>query len=98
MIVRIVKLTFRPEEIESFKHILEESKEKIRAFPGVLHLQMLQSTQEPNIFFTYSHWESEQDLENYRHSPLFKSTWAKTKPLFSAPAEAWSNNELHRLD
>ncbi|MBL4707712.1 MAG: antibiotic biosynthesis monooxygenase [Flavobacteriales bacterium] len=98
MIVRIVKLTFRTEEIESFKTILEDSKEKIRAFPGVLYLQMLQASKEPSVFFTYSHWESEQDLENYRHSELFKSTWAKTKPLFSAPAQAWSNNELHRLD
>ncbi len=98
MIVRIVKLTFRVDEIATFKGILEESKEKIRAFPGVLHLQMLQSTKDPAIFFTYSHWETENDLENYRHSELFKNTWAKTKPLFSAPAEAWSNHELHRLD
>ncbi|MFT6199257.1 MAG: hypothetical protein ACJAQ2_001029, partial [Vicingaceae bacterium] len=39
MIVRIVKLTFRETEIETFKKILEDSKENIRAFPGVLHLQ-----------------------------------------------------------
>lgn len=97
MIVRIVKLTFREEEIDAFKTILEESKEKIRAFPGVLHLQMLQCTSQPNVFFTYSHWNTPEDLENYRKSDLFKSTWAKTKPLFSAPAEAWSNQQLHLL-
>lgn len=97
MIVRIVKLTFREEEIETFKKVLEDSKEKIRAFPGVLHLQILQSTDNPRIFFTYSHWENQEALENYRHSALFKATWAKTKPLFSEKAEAWSNNELHLL-
>ncbi len=32
MIVRIVKLTFREEKIETFKLVLEESKEHIRAF------------------------------------------------------------------
>tara|TARA_B110000046_G_scaffold186024_1_gene231501 strand:- start:49 stop:345 length:297 start_codon:yes stop_codon:yes gene_type:complete len=97
MIVRIVKLTFREEEIETFKEILEESKEHIRAFPGVLHLQMLQSADNPCIFFTYSHWKNAQALENYRHSNLFKSMWAKTKPLFTKKAEAWSSNELHLL-
>ena len=97
MIVRIVKLTFREEEISNFKQVLEDSKEKIRAFPGVLHLQMLQSAEDPCIFFTYSHWESKEDLENYRHSELFKSTWAKTKPLFSAKPEAWSTHQLHLL-
>jgi len=98
MIVRIVKLTFRKEEMESFKKILLDSKEKIRAFPGVLRLEILQCESDPSIFFTYSYWESLDDLENYRHSPLFKDTWAKTKALFAKPAEAWSNNRLHLLD
>lgn len=97
MIVRIVKLTFRESEIETFKFILKESKKKIRAFPGVLHLEMLQCETDPTIFFTYSHWKNAEDLENYRHSHLFKTTWAKTKPLFSKPAEAWSNHTIHRL-
>ncbi|MFB1022921.1 MAG: antibiotic biosynthesis monooxygenase [Vicingaceae bacterium] len=97
MIVRIVKLTFQETEIDTFKQILEDSMENIRAFPGVLHLQMLQSTRNPCIFFTYSHWESSEDLENYRRSDLFKNTWAKTKPLFTDKPEAWSNNELHIL-
>lgn len=51
MIVRIVKLTFRETEIDTFKQILEDSKENIRAFSGVLHLQMLQSAHNPCIFF-----------------------------------------------
>ncbi|MFT6166380.1 MAG: quinol monooxygenase YgiN [Vicingaceae bacterium] len=97
MIVRIVKLTFRKEEIDTFKQVLEESKELIRAFPGVLHLQMLQSADNPCIFFTYSHWENSTALENYRHSNLFKSTWAKTKILFAEKAEAWSTDQLHLL-
>lgn len=97
MIVRIVKLTFRESEVDNFKQILENSKEKIRAFPGVLHLQMLQSINNPCVFFTYSHWKTAQDLESYKHSELFKTTWAKTKPLFSAKPEAWSNHELHIL-
>jgi heme-degrading monooxygenase HmoA len=97
MIVRIVKLTFREEEIETFKQVFEDSKDKIRNFPGVLYLELLQDTKQNNVFCTYSHWNSENDLENYRHSDLFKNTWAKTKPLFKSKPEAWSSNLLHRL-
>lgn len=97
MIVRIVKLTFREEEIPTFQQILIDSKEKIRAFPGNLYLEMLQDENNPCIFFTYSQWEQAEDLENYKHSELFQSTWAKTKVLFSAKPEAWSNQRLHQL-
>jgi len=97
MIVRLVKMTFRLEEIEPFKKVFEASKEKISAFPGVIHLELLNGTDQPEVFFTYSHWESAEALENYRHSELFRTTWAKTKPLFAAKAEAWSTNQLAKL-
>jgi len=97
MIVRIVKMTFRTEEIVHFKSVFEESKQLIRSFTGVLYLELLQDQSNPSIFFTYSHWEREEDLELYRRSDLFKKVWSKTKPLFAAPAEAWSNERLHQL-
>jgi len=97
MIVRIVKLTFRTEEIEAFKSIFETSKKSIRKFDGIAHLECLQSKNDPRIFFTYSHWQDETALENYRHSPLFKDTWAKTKALFAEKPEAWSNELIDRL-
>ena len=33
-------------------------------------------------FFTFSHWESEADLNAYRESALFGEVWPKTKALF----------------
>jgi len=93
MIVRIVKLTFREEEVETFKKLFEQKKDKIRNFEGCLHLKLLQGLNQSNVFFTYSHWDSEDDLNNYRYSELFAETWAATKLLFSAKAEAWSVNE-----
>ena len=40
MIVRIVKMEFRVEEIETFKAVFEASKANIRTFPGVLYLEL----------------------------------------------------------
>jgi|SRR5690554_5094590 len=97
MIIRIVKMTFRVDEIDNFKTVFENSKDKIRNFPGVQHLELLQGTDAPNVFFTYSYWKTAEDLENYRHSELFKTTWSKTKPLFEKKAEAWSTIRLHHL-
>lgn len=90
MIKRIVKLTFHPEHIDAFKQIFEDSKHKIRARKGCHHLELWQGKNDPNIFFTYSFWTSEDDLNAYRYSDLFKATWAKTKVLFSDKPEAWS--------
>lgn len=98
MIIRVVKMTFRIEEIENFKTVFKNSKEKIRGFPGVQHLELLQANDTPNIFFTYSYWKTAEDLEKYRHSALFKTVWSKTKPLFKEKAEAWSTNRLHNLE
>lgn len=98
MIVRIVKMTFKADKVEQFKGVFDASKEKIRAYPGVMHLELLQDKANPSIFFTYSQWESEKDLENYRNSELFKVTWAQTKPLFKEAAQAWTTYMLHHLN
>lgn len=90
MIKRIVKLTFQEDKIEAFEKVFEESKTFIRNRAGCQHLELFQDIHRPNIFFTYSFWDSEDDLNDYRHSELFKTTWAKTKVLFAGKPEAWS--------
>ncbi len=90
MIIRIVKMTFKPEKVNEFLTIFDESKQLIRAMPGCTHLELLNDLKEPNIFFTYSYWNSENELNNYRNSDLFLTVWKKTKALFIAKAEAWS--------
>ena len=53
-------------------------------------MELLQSASEPNVLFTLSIWERESDLEIYRQSELFLSTWARTKALFADKPEAWT--------
>lgn len=91
MIKRIVKLTFREEAVSNFLNdVFEHSKERIRAFPGCRHMELLQNLNQPNVLFTLSYWDDEAALEAYRQSELFQSTWAKTKVLFAGKAEAWT--------
>ncbi|RSK40345.1 putative quinol monooxygenase [Mangrovimonas spongiae] len=97
MFVRIVKMGFQPEKINEFLANFEANKEHIRSFDGCEFLELYRDKNNPNIFFTYSYWNHEDDLERYRQSSLFKSVWAKTKPLFNTKPEAWSVNKLHSL-
>jgi len=90
MITRIVQMTFRDEAIKDFTDLFEARKETIRNFPGCTHLELWQDNTLPNIFFTYSIWHSQPDLDHYRFSEFFKDTWGKTKALFSEKPHAWS--------
>ena len=92
MVVRIVKMTFRKEKIDTFLSIFETYKKAIRQQPGCTHLKLIQDIHHPEIFCTYSHWESEDDLNNYRYSATFKEVWPLTKSLFLAKPEAWSSS------
>ncbi|MBR9758522.1 MAG: antibiotic biosynthesis monooxygenase [Algicola sp.] len=97
MLVRIVKMGFDPLKTDTFLANFEAVKQHIRDFEGCMFLELYRDKQHPHIFFTYSYWKSEADLERYRHSALFKSVWAKTKPLFNTKPEAWSVDKLHSL-
>ena len=90
-------MSFDPAKIDEFLANFEVNKKKIRKFEGCNFLELYRDQNNTNIFFTYSYWDSETDLNNYRHSELFKSVWAKTKPLFNDKPEAWSVNKLESL-
>ena len=91
-------MTFQKEKIADFLQLFESNKQKIRNFKGCLYLRLMQDLHTENVFFTYSHWENENDLENYRKSELFQGVWANTKLYFLEKPEAWSVKEIVCLD
>jgi heme-degrading monooxygenase HmoA len=90
MINRIVRLTFEPKLVNDFLAVFENSKNHIANFPGCQGLTLLKDADFNNVYYTYSLWLNESDLEKYRHSELFKTTWAATKKLFNAKPLAFS--------
>ena len=97
MFVRIVKMSFHQENIAAFLENFESVKNKIRNAPGNRFLELYQDKNNSTIFFTYSYWETESDLENYRNSDLFNEVWTFTKKLFNDKPEAWSVDKLASL-
>tara|TARA_R110000868_G_scaffold131418_2_gene341450 strand:+ start:834 stop:1130 length:297 start_codon:yes stop_codon:yes gene_type:complete len=97
MFVRIVKLSFHEEKIPAFLENFESIKDRIRLAPGNKLLELYQDKNNKSIFFTYSYWETEADLENYRNSAFFDEVWTFTKKLFNDKPEAWSVDKLASL-
>ncbi len=94
MINRIVKMKFREEHIEDFIRFTSDIYDVIKSQEGCLHLNILQDKKHPEIFFTYSCWNSEKDLDNYRKSEFFNNIWPKTKKWFAGKPEAWSTETV----
>ncbi len=90
MLIRIVRMSFRPENVENFLVLFKQSEEQIRNFQGCLHLELLKDYHQNHIYFTYSHWTNEKALESYRKSNLFREVWQKTKTLFAEKPVAYS--------
>lgn len=97
MFIRIVKMTFQEDKVNDFLANFHGHKHLIRAVHGCTKLELYQDKNNSSIFFTYSFWDSEHDLEVYRNSDLFNKVWSKTKILFDVKPEAWSVDTLETL-
>lgn len=83
-------MSFEPSKITDFKVHFETVRETIKAFQGNCFLELYQDIDNESTFFTYSHWQTAEDLENYRQSDFFKKVWSETKIIFNSKPEAWS--------
>jgi quinol monooxygenase YgiN len=98
MIVRIVRMTFRTEEVINFLELFKSHQKQIRNFPGCRHLELLRDTHKPEVMSTYSLWDSEEALNAYRDSEVFAGLWPKTKALFAEKPIAHSYEQLIRVE
>jgi quinol monooxygenase YgiN len=70
--------------------MFEKKKPFIENFNGCSSLQLMQDDKEANVLYTISTWESPEQLETYRNSELFATTWQFTKTLFNDKPLAYS--------
>lgn len=94
MIIRIVKLTLQEDKAKDFLLLFDKYKTAIQSSDGCIKVEGSQNTSSPHIFFTYSYWNSEDDLNNYRNSPLFKEVWPQVKIWFDEKPETWTNQMI----
>ncbi len=90
-------MTIRPEEVDAFLALFDESSAQIRGFDGCRHLELWQDDDLPNVFTTFSLWIDAQALTAYRESDLFRTTWRRAKVLFAEPPEAFSQSRVRQI-
>lgn len=98
MLIRIVKMTFSADKTDEFQTRFQSIKDNIIGFEGCDLLELYQDKNDACVFFTYSYWQSEEDLNRYRDSDFFKEVWSNTKKMFAKKPEAWSVNKIVSLD
>lgn len=87
-------MTFQMDKVDEFTMLFDGVSKKIRNFPGCTYLKLMRDHNQPQVFVTYSKWQSEKHLNAYRDSELFGDTWAKTKVLFADKPVAFSLEEF----
>ena len=95
MITRIVMLNFQPDRVDEFLEIFNQNKQVLAKSDGCIRFEIFKSTGDTDTYVTISNWQSEEHLEMYRQSDLFKEIWSKVKPLFNNKAQAWTLNTLN---
>lgn len=90
MIIRLVKMKFSQDHRNDFVSLFNERKTKIESQEGCHSVRLFNDLKDKNVFFTYSVWNSEGDLNKYRHSDFFRETWSRTKSMFDGKPNAWS--------
>ncbi len=93
-ITRIVKLTFTLDKADEFETFFSEIKDRVAGQSGCNGVKLLKEIGETGVFFTYSSWNSVEDLNNYRNTEIFGMIWPKVKQWFAAKPEAWSVDEI----
>jgi len=75
-------MTFQPEHVDAFRQLFETARPRIEAVSGCRSVALLRDADRPNVFMTFSVWDSDAALQAYRSSDFFRSTWSRTRQLF----------------
>jgi len=97
-LIRLVRMTLRPDARAAFLDHFDAAAPRIRAFDGCRRLELWEGRRFPNVCTTFSLWDDEDALDRYRESALFRETWRAVKPLFAAPPVAHSYAVLRAAD
>lgn len=90
MIIRLVRMRFRPDQVERFLALYEQAHPIIAGQPGCRSVLLVRQLDDPAAFATWSVWDDAAALDAYRRSAFFRGFWPDVKALFRAPAEAVS--------
>ncbi len=95
MLMRLVRMYIRAEEVAAFLKLYKEARSIIIAQAGCRSVLLMQQIDDPTAFATWSVWDDATALDAYRTSDFFRRFWPEVRALFRAPAEAVSFEQVN---
>ena len=95
MIKRVVRLTLKDDaSINAFQEIYRSRNPFTKGVKGCREVKVLKDVDHDDVYYTFSIWDSNEDLEAYRQSNYFAETWPMVKAQLAKRAEAFSMTEI----
>ena len=83
----IATLVARPEARDELQRILAAQVEPTRAEPGCLNYDFHVDAEDPNVFFFYENWRSQEDLDEHMRQPHLQPLFDRQGDLLARPVE-----------
>jgi len=64
-IIRIVRMTFQPDQYSEFESLFDSVRQNILSMPGCSSLSLKRDASQSNVYYTLSHWGSEESLQAF---------------------------------
>ena len=83
----IAKFEAKPGMEDQYKEELHGMVAPSRAETGCINYDVLQSNDNPAVFFTYENWTGKDALDAHMQTPYFKALGEKSKELLAKPMD-----------
>lgn len=90
----IIKIYVKEEHIEEFKKISFYNSENSRKEPGCLRFDVLQSEEDPSLFFLYEIYRGDEDIEYHRTTGHYQQWRDTVADMMKQPREAVKGRPL----
>ena len=89
MITRIIKLRLKDSTDEFIKYI-NSIHDEIFQFTGCHNMEVLNDKDDPKVFFIYTIWKNETELNKFRNSSFNRNFWNTLQDLCESRPEVWT--------
>ena len=79
-VVLLNKFTVKPEDVDQFLKIFEDTTKMFKQQPGFISAQLHRGIGSSNTFFNYVVWESPEHFKDAFNRPEFRSSMADVLP------------------
>lgn len=87
-------MTVKEQYIDSFRKRVPVISNEVRRVSGCMHNDIFRDRNNDNIFYSYTIWSSEEDIERYLKSMYYKEIWGDIWDYFKKEPMAWKIDNM----